>query len=48
VVKTEVDVTQAQLSRNGTIVIYGGRQLPDSTHAGFEPAVQSDYTAPSS
>src|SRR5262249_48107145 len=36
VVKTEVDVTQAQLARNGVEVIYGMANLVDATHVKVE------------
>jgi NAD(P) transhydrogenase len=47
VVKTEVDVTQAQLSRNGIDVIYGMASLLDSTHVRVSSVRgQSDFLAP--
>lgn len=47
VVKTEVDVTQAQLSRNGIDVIYGQASFLDATHIRVTSARgQSDFTAP--
>jgi NAD(P) transhydrogenase len=47
VVKTEVDVTQAQLSRNGIDVIYGLASLLDSTHVRVTSVRgQSDFLAP--
>jgi NAD(P) transhydrogenase len=47
VVKTEVDVTQAQLSRNGIDVIYGQASFLDPTHVRVSSARgQADYTAP--
>src|ERR1700741_5301475 len=36
VVKTEVDVTQAQLARNGVEVIYGMASFVDATHVKVE------------
>src|SRR6478672_9024462 len=36
VVKTEVDVTQAQLARNGVEVMYGRASFLDSTHVRVE------------
>src|SRR5690242_3703751 len=36
VVKTEVDVTQAQLARNGVEVIFGKASFQDSTHVRVE------------
>src|SRR3954464_6909635 len=36
VIKTEVDVTQAQLARNGVEVIYGRAEFIDSTHVRVE------------
>ncbi len=36
VIKTETDITQAQLSRNGIEVIYGTARLLDSTHVRVE------------
>jgi NAD(P) transhydrogenase len=36
VIKTETDITQAQLSRNGIEVIYGAARFVDSTHVRVE------------
>jgi len=47
VIKTEVDVTQAQLSRNGVDVIYARASFLDSTHIRTENARgQADMEAP--
>ena len=47
VIKTEVDVTQAQLSRNGVEVITGRASFLDSTHVRVENSRgQSDLEAP--
>ncbi len=47
VVKTEIDVTQAQLARNGIDVVYGQASLLDSTHVRVTGARgQSDFAAP--
>src|SRR2546423_7626104 len=47
VVKTEVDVTQAQLARNGVEVMYGRASFLDSTHVRVENSRgQSDFEAP--
>jgi len=46
VIKTETDITQAQLSRNGIEVIYGTAQFVDSTHIRVESSRGvSDYEA---
>jgi NAD(P) transhydrogenase len=46
VIKTETDITQAQLSRNGIEVIYGTAQLVDATHVRVENSRGvSDYEA---
>ena len=46
VIKTETDITQAQLSRNGIEVIYGTAQLVDTTHVRVENSRGvSDYEA---
>ena len=36
VIKTETDITQAQLSRNGIEVIYGTAHFVDPTHVRVE------------
>jgi NAD(P) transhydrogenase len=47
VIKTEVDVTQAQLSRNGVTVIYARASFIDATHVRIENASgQADLEAP--
>ncbi len=47
VIKTEVDVTQAQLARNGIEVIYARASFLDSTHVRVENARgQADLEAP--
>ena len=47
VVRTEVDVTQAQLSRNGIDVVYGQASLIDTTHVRVRNARgQADFEAP--
>ncbi|MFZ0936006.1 MAG: Si-specific NAD(P)(+) transhydrogenase [Bryobacteraceae bacterium] len=47
VIKTEVDVTQAQLARNGVEVIYARAAFLDATHIRVESARgQSDLEAP--
>jgi NAD(P) transhydrogenase len=47
VIKTEVDVTQAQLARNGVEVIYARAAFLDSTHVRVENARgQADLEAP--
>ncbi|MGB7761751.1 MAG: Si-specific NAD(P)(+) transhydrogenase [Bryobacteraceae bacterium] len=47
VIKTEVDVTQAQLARNGVEVIYARASFLDTTHVHVEnPRGQSDLEAP--
>ncbi len=47
VVKTEIDVTQAQLARNGIEVVYGQASLLDATHVRVTGARgQSDFAAP--
>ena len=47
VIKTEVDVTQAQLSRNGVEVITGRASFLDATHVRVENSRgQSDLEAP--
>jgi len=47
VIKTEVDVTQAQLARNGIEVIYARASFLDATHVRVENARgQSDLEAP--
>jgi NAD(P) transhydrogenase len=44
VIKTETDITQAQLSRNGIEVIYGTARFVDNTHVRVEsPRGVSDY-----
>ena len=46
VIKTETDITQAQLSRNGIEVIYGTARFVDSTHIRVENSRgMSDYEA---
>jgi NAD(P) transhydrogenase len=46
VIKTETDITQAQLSRNGIEVIYGTAQFVDATHVRVENMRGvSDYEA---
>jgi len=46
VIKTETDITQAQLSRNGIEVIYGTAQFVDATHVRVENSRGvSDYEA---
>ena len=46
VIKTETDITQAQLSRNGIEVIYGAARFVDSTHVRVENSRGvSDYEA---
>ena len=46
VIKTETDITQAQLSRNGIEVIYGTARLVDTTHVRVENSRGvSDYQA---
>ncbi|HTQ55100.1 MAG TPA: Si-specific NAD(P)(+) transhydrogenase [Bryobacteraceae bacterium] len=46
VIKTETDITQAQLSRNGIEVIYGTARFVDSTHIRVESSRGvSDYEA---
>jgi len=46
VIKTETDITQAQLSRNGIEVIYGTAQFLDATHVRVENSRGvSDYEA---
>ena len=46
VIKTETDITQAQLSRNGIEVIYGTARLVDPTHVRVENIRGvSDYEA---
>src|SRR2546429_684564 len=48
VIKTEIDVTQAQLSRNGIDMISGVAQFVDPTHLRVQSAVgQADYEAAS-
>jgi NAD(P) transhydrogenase len=48
VIKTEIDVTQAQLSRNGIDMISGVAQFVDPTHLRVQSAVgQADYEATS-
>src|SRR6202158_1864702 len=47
VIRTEVDVTQAQLARNGVDVILGRASFLDSTHVRVEnSAGQADFEAP--
>jgi NAD(P) transhydrogenase len=47
VIKTEVDVTQAQLARNGVEVIMGRASFVDSTHVRVDSARgTADYEAP--
>src|SRR5437763_16796145 len=47
VVKTEVDVTQAQLARNGVEVVFGRASFLDPTHVHIENARNSaDFEAP--
>src|SRR3954451_83027 len=47
VIKTEVDVTQAQLARNGVEVIFGRATFIDATHIHVENARNSaDFEAP--
>ena len=47
VIKTEVDVTQAQLARNGVEVVYARAAFLDTTHVRIENARgQSDLEAP--
>src|SRR3954464_9749141 len=47
VIKTEVDVTQAQLARNGVDVINGRAAFLDATHVRVENSRgQSDFEAP--
>ena len=47
VVRTEVDVTQAQLSRNGIDVVYGQASFIDSAHVRVKSARgQADFEAP--
>src|SRR6185437_8661664 len=47
VVKTEVDVTQAQLARNGVDIIHGRAAFLDPTHIRVESSRgQADYGAP--
>src|SRR5215472_11095517 len=47
VIKTEVDVTQAQLSRNGVSVIYARASFLDATHVRIENSKgQADIEAP--
>jgi NAD(P) transhydrogenase len=47
VIKTEVDVTQAQLARNGVEVVFGRASFLDSTHLRVENSRgQSDFGAP--
>src|SRR5260370_38047450 len=47
VIKTEVDVTQAQLTRNGVEVLFGHASLLGSTHIrGENSPGQSDLEAP--
>ena len=47
VIKTEVDVTQAQLSRNGVEVINARASLLDATHVRIENSRgQADLEAP--
>src|SRR5215469_12993517 len=47
VIKTEVDVTQAQLSRNGVSVIYARASFVDATHVHIENSKgQADIEAP--
>src|SRR5436309_7618216 len=49
VIKTEVDVTQAQLTRNGVEVIFGRATFIDATHIHVENARNSaDFDAPTS
>src|SRR6266851_2015853 len=44
VIKTEIDVTQAQLSRNGVEVLTGVAQFVDPTHLRVMSAIgQADY-----
>ena len=46
VIKTETDITQAQLSRNGIEVIYGTARFLDATHIRVENSRGvSDYEA---
>src|SRR5256885_3682743 len=46
VIKTEIDVTQAQLSRNGIDMISGVAQFVDPTHLRVASAIgQADYEA---
>jgi len=46
VIKTETDITQAQLSRNGIEVIFGTAQFADPTHVRVESSRgMSDYEA---
>src|SRR5881296_1493829 len=48
VIKTEIDVTQAQLNRNGIDMISGIAQFTDPTHLRVQSAVgQADYEAQS-
>jgi NAD(P) transhydrogenase len=48
VIKTEIDVTQAQLNRNGIDMISGVAQFVDPTHLRVQSAVgQADYEAAS-
>ncbi|HJZ95156.1 MAG TPA: FAD-dependent oxidoreductase, partial [Candidatus Solibacter sp.] len=48
VIKTEIDVTQAQLSRNGIDMISGVAQFVDPTHLRVQSVVgQADYEAAS-
>ena len=47
VIKTEADVTQAQLARNGVEIIHGRASFLDATHIRVEnPKGQSDFEAP--
>src|ERR1035438_3289583 len=47
VIKTEVDVTQSQLARNGVEVMFGRASFLDATHIRVEnSAGQSDIAAP--
>src|SRR5438477_255955 len=47
VIKTEADVTQAQLTRNGVEVLIGHASFLDSTHVRVENSRgQSDFEAP--
>jgi NAD(P) transhydrogenase len=47
VIKTEIDVTRAQLARNGIEVVNGRASLVDATHVRVESAgVQGDFEAP--